>query len=988
MADVPPKDLTDAIAAGRALIVCGAGVSRAATDGAAPGWAKLIEEGLAEAAKLNGGPGKPWVKACEALLASDEVGDWLNAANTIQAKLGGPSGGPYRAFFKQRIGGLKATHPAILHALKKLADAGARVATTNYDHLISQALHRDRADWTDHLRVIEALRGEPPAVWHIHGDYDHPPSIVFSQADYDRIVKAELPQFAQRSAGLSFTLVFVACSGSGLADDNVGELLKWLHAGFAGLGDKHFVLVADDDKDKWPAGVTPVKFDAHENLPAYLESLAPPLRLATTFPPDPNMIGRADRREELVAAILDQERPIVVPGALGMGKTTLALAAAYDPAVVARFGAERRVFVNLEPVPDADGVSRALAAALGLDASGAAAAVEQAIVDFCAAGPALAILDNFETPWRKEKAATETMLGRLAAIKGLRLIVTARDQPPHIPGGGVKLRDVESLIYDDARALFLREAGAHHAADPALPKLLEALDGHPLSIELLAANAAGNAHLKSLATDWDERHATMLRRGDGDTRLTSLRVSLDISLAALGADSAAHRLLRLIALLPAGMAAGDCAAALADGKPTEAKRDAAARLEATRLASRRDDRCRLLAPVRETLLQHYPPRVEEKARLIKLFLARAALGSRIGRAGWDEVRDSMTAEAGNFDAMIGFASNEAAPPDGLAQAVVGLGEFHSFTGLASVASLPTVAASLGKAGDVLGEANCIKSLGDIAFRRSDNDVARDQYEAALPLYRKIGVVLGEANCIKSLGDIALRCSDSDEARKRYEAALLLYREVGDVLGEANCIQGLGNIALRRSDLDGARRRYEEALPLFREVGDALGEAVCIARLGDIALRRSDHDDARERYEAALPLFREVGVVLGEANCIQSLGDVALALSDHDGARERYEAALPLFRKVGDVQGEANCIQRLGDIDAANEDIASARRRWSDALALYGRIPDPYSIGQTHLRLARHAATPAEAAAHREAARRAWTSIDRPDLIAKLLDKAP
>jgi hypothetical protein len=35
MADVPPKELTDAIAEGRPLIVCGAGVSRAATDGAA-----------------------------------------------------------------------------------------------------------------------------------------------------------------------------------------------------------------------------------------------------------------------------------------------------------------------------------------------------------------------------------------------------------------------------------------------------------------------------------------------------------------------------------------------------------------------------------------------------------------------------------------------------------------------------------------------------------------------------------------------------------------------------------------------------------------------------------------------------------------------------------------------------------------------------------------------------------------------------------------
>jgi tetratricopeptide (TPR) repeat protein len=265
-------------------------------------------------------------------------------------------------------------------------------------------------------------------------------------------------------------------------------------------------------------------------------------------------------------------------------------------------------------------------------------------------------------------------------------------------------------------------------------------------------------------------------------------------------------------------------------------------------------------------------------------------------------------DAGNFDAMIGVASHEATPPKGLAEAVQGLAKFHSFTGLASVASLRAAAASLGKVGDVLGEANCIKSLGDIALYRSDYDGARERYEAALPLYRKVDNVLGEANCIQSLGDIALD--------------------------------------------------------------------------------RSDHDGARERYEAALPLYRKVGAMQGEANCIRRLGDIALARSDHDGARERYEAALPLYRKVGAMQGEANCILSLGDIDEANKDIASARRRWSEALALYGRIAEPYSIGLAHLRLARRAATPAEAAAHREAARRAWASIDRPDLIAKFLDKAP
>ena len=105
-----------AIAAGRALIVCGAGVSRAATGGAAPGWAKLIEEGLAEAAKLNGGREKPGSRPARRCWPPTRSAIWLNAADDIQAKLGGPSGGPYRAFFKQRLGGLKATNPAILRA--------------------------------------------------------------------------------------------------------------------------------------------------------------------------------------------------------------------------------------------------------------------------------------------------------------------------------------------------------------------------------------------------------------------------------------------------------------------------------------------------------------------------------------------------------------------------------------------------------------------------------------------------------------------------------------------------------------------------------------------------------------------------------------------------------------------------------------------------------------------------------------------------------
>ena len=693
------------------------------------------------------------------------------------------------------------------------------------------------------------------------------------------------------------------------------------------------------------AGSAPQSEPTSPPDPAVPANSAPPPPALSSLPPNPKMIGREDRLKELVTAILEEDRPIVVPGGLGMGKTTLALAAAHDPRVIQRFGKDRRFFVNLEPAPNAEGVLTRLVTDLGLSASGAAAEVEAKIAAACAVALTLAILDNLETPWRKDAAATEALLGRLAAIEGLRLVVTVRGEPPGI--GARTLKDVERLSDDDARALFLRHAGSNHfASDPALPGLLKALDGHPLSIELLAANAQGKPDLKGLAADWNDRRADLLSRGAENDRKTNLSASLDLSLAALDPPSPAHRLIRLIALLPDGMSEADSRTILSDGEPTREERGAAARLETARLASRASGRWRLLAPVRETLLADFPPEVQDRARLEKLFLLRAALGRRAGTDKWAEVRDTVVAEVGNFDAMIGVAAKGPIAPDGLGPAVKGLAELHFLTGLSSAASLPAAAARFKTEGDALGEANCLQCLGDIAYARSDHAAAR----------------------------------------QRYEAALSLYKHVGDVIGEATCVERLGDIAFRRSDHETARQRYEAALPLYRQGESVLGEANCILSLGELAFRRFEHEAACHAYEAALPLYKLIGNVLGEASCIFNLGDIALSRSDLDTARRYYEAALPLYKQIGSVVGEANCDRGLGDVDAAKGITASAQARWSAALALYTKMPDPYSIGLTYVRLASHAQTPAEAAEHREAARKAWASIDRLDLIEEHLGK--
>jgi tetratricopeptide (TPR) repeat protein len=275
-----------------------------------------------------------------------------------------------------------------------------------------------------------------------------------------------------------------------------------------------------------------------------------------------------------------------------------------------------------------------------------------------------------------------------------------------------------------------------------------------------------------------------------------------------------------------------------------------------------------------------------------------------------------------------------------------------------------------RAGDLRWEATCRHTLGAVAFRRGEPEVAADALRDALRIRREIGDRRGEASTLQALALVMPMVGEDDEVLPTMERALIAWREVGERRGEAAVQMNLG---IRLTDLarfDEGRSHLVQAIAAHRETGALPSEALALANLGHADEVLGHVQAARGAWTKALRLFLDLGDPHGEASVRTMLG-----------------AALGMEGRLEEARGHLETAVAIAERHGARAKLSAAHRELGALLHRAGRHAEGWTHLERSLALEREARNVSSRVATLSAMGRASLDERRPDRAAEFLSEA-
>ncbi len=333
-------------------------------------------------------------------------------------------------------------------------------------------------------------------------------------------------------------------------------------------------------------------------------------------------------------------------------------------------------------------------------------------------------------------------------------------------------------------------------------------------------------------------------------------------------------------------------------------------------------------------------------------IANLALAVRTaGGHGWtdltarlaDAYSDLVGPRRGGSVALLGFdVVRKRADLPGEAAKLLKLGHSHANAGdLARARTCFALAgARFRSAGDHRGTGSALVALADVDADSGRTRSAVDALREALDLLRDCGDLAGQAMASSQFGSLWDDLGDFRRAKECFEASLLLSLHCEEGLQHDRSAKRYADVLRRNGRLDEAGELLIGALTGTRASGQRHWEAHVLRSLGDLHAKAGDAGESERCLSRSLDLFETVGHRHAAAYTHRSFGESLRLAGEPDRAAEHLRLAMGTFRALGDRRGGGYALLSLGRLRASEGDAAEAAEGLRKAAGLFRELGFP------------------------------------------------
>lgn len=241
-------------------------------------------------------------------------------------------------------------------------------------------------------------------------------------------------------------------------------------------------------------------------------------------------------------------------------------------------------------------------------------------------------------------------------------------------------------------------------------------------------------------------------------------------------------------------------------------------------------------------------------------------------------------------------------------------------------------------GDVRGEADGMCGMALVAIDQGRYGIAMTNLTDALGKYEEIDHRRGQAHVLSILGHLNEMYGALKVAERQHLASIALLRSIDHQAGLADAIDNLGSVRQRLGRLDQALADHEEARRVAVDARNSTAESYALNNLGNTYRRMGRLDEAIRHHALAAAIPDPEPTLKIQLHLDH--GRTLLAGGDSAGARREYRAALTLAEKIGDRAQRATANLGLARILHDLGAHPQAAGHWRAAEAEFGELELP------------------------------------------------